>query len=364
MGDNGRMTFTVTLAGDAHSFVAEPGETLLDAARRAGLARAWRCRNGKCGSCRAWLQRGRVHTPAGEPLETDDAAEPVLLCQAQAASDLTLQPRTIRSVADVACRERALELVARKPLSSEVVQLEFRACDEASPLHWLPGQYLELCLPGSLQRPFSIANVDAGDGRMELHVRRVAHSDFNRQLFAELTPGQRVDVIGPLGSFIPRENAERPILFVAGGTGMAPIRAMIQHFLRLESGRPMQLYWGARRAEDLYLADRLQELTERLPLLQFVPAISDDPDAQLPGVFHGLVVDAVLADHTNLAGFDVYVCGPPAMVEAATEAFVAAGLPRTQLFTDNFRYAPEKLAEILDARAGLRVQSVRSACAD
>jgi CDP-4-dehydro-6-deoxyglucose reductase len=160
-------------------------------------------------------------------------------------------------------------------------------------------------------------------------------------------------VEGPLGTFVPREDSERPMLFVAGGTGFAPVKALIEHFLHLGTRRPMWLYWGARTPDELYLRELPQRWTQQAPSLRFTAVISDLERIGDSGLRGGLVHEAVLEDHADLSGFDVYMSGPPALIDAGRRSFVDAGLPEERLFYDSFDYAPDVLALILGARAGI-----------
>ena len=349
------MPYQVTIAGSDRPFSAEPDETLLNSAGHAGLALPWRCMDGSCGSCRARLIDGECILPDGTRLNADGdpgAAHPLLMCQALPRSNLKLELPGIRSVDDVACRVFDLELEEKHLLSPHILRLNFRVLGEES-LRWLPGQYLELLLDNGQRRAFSIANASDGGNRIELHVRHVAEGNFSRWAFESLEEGMRLRAEGPLGTFVPRENSERGLLFIAGGTGIAPIKAMIEHFAALGSQRPMELYWGTRQPGELYLGKQIEAWAEHVPQLRFVAVVSDPDVAIESDVRRGMVLDAVLADHPRLADFDVYVCGPPAMVDAATHAFAATDLPSAQLFFDSYEYAPDLLADILGQRAGI-----------
>lgn len=346
------MPYKVTLTGSSRQFNAEPDETLLNSAGHAGLALPWRCMDGSCGSCRAHLLCGECILPDGTRLKADDNAQSVLMCQTLPRSNLELAPVGIRSVEDVACRAFDLELEEKSSLSPHVIQLKLKVLGD-KPLHWLPGQYLELLLSDGQRRAFSIANASDGGNHIELHVRHVAEGSFSRWVFESFEVGMRLRAEGPLGTFVPRENSERGLLFIAGGTGIAPIKAMIEHFAALGSQRPMQLYWGTRQPGEMYLGELIDAWTQDIPQLAFVLAVSDPDVALEAGVRRGMVLDVVLADHPQLVRFDVYVCGPPVMVDAAIHAFAATDLPKAQLFFDSYEYAPDLLANILGQRAGI-----------
>ncbi|MBS0558063.1 MAG: 2Fe-2S iron-sulfur cluster binding domain-containing protein [Proteobacteria bacterium] len=353
MGDNRRVEFTVTLQGSGKQFAVAEDESVLDAARRAGLALPYSCLSGVCGSCKATLVSGDCHYPHNPPRALNAAEvahRQVLLCQAVPRSDLVVAAREVASVAAMPKRILDLAVLDKRLLAPDVMRLRLAPPHGAS-LNRLPGQYLDVLLPEGKRRAFSIANAPHTGREIELHVRHVAGGDFTRHVFADLEVGATLRVEGPLGTFVPREDSERPLLFVAGGTGFAPVKALIEHFLHLGTRRAMTLYWGARNEAELYLRNLPEIWTTVAPSLRFVPVISEDTTDS--GARRGLVHAAVLEDHPDLSTFDVYMSGPPALIDAGRRAFVAAGLPEDRLFYDSFDYAPDVLAAILRGRAGI-----------
>lgn len=354
MSYNGRVP-TVTLTTSGKRFDASGDETVLEAAQRAGIALPYSCRGGVCGSCKATLVQGHCAYPHNPPvaLSTDARAHgAILLCQAVPVGDIAIRAREIASVEDIPHRRVQTEVVARRELAPEVVGVWLKPVD-GDRLNWLPGQYLDVILEDGKHRPFSIASGPVADGSIELHVRYVPGGGFTSWVYESLKIGDRLVIEAPLGTFVPREDSERPMLFMAGGTGFAPVKAIVEHFIELGTRRPMHVYWGAKQAEDLYLADMAREWERRVPDLRFTPVLSDDAAAEASGVRAGLVHEALLADHGDLSGFDVYMSGPPAMIQLGREAFAAAGLPDDRLYFDSFDLAPDVLAEILRGRAGI-----------
>ncbi len=278
----------------------------------------------------------------------------VLLCQAHPETDLTIAVREVPSVADLPRRMLSVKLVERDLLADDVLRLRFKP-PKGEPLRWLAGQYLDVLLPEGKRRAFSIANAPEDAGLIELHVRRVPGGGFTQQLFEGWPLGSLLRIEGPLGTFVPREDSERPMIFMAGGTGFAPIKAIIEHFLHLGSARPIHLYWGARQPQDLYLPTLPQQWSNRHPAFTYTPVLSDAEPALEGAYCSGAVHEAVLADFPDLAKFDLYMSGPPAMIEAARHRFMAAGLPEDRLYYDSFEYAPDVIAAILAARAGLNL---------
>jgi len=356
-GDNVRV-FTVTLQSTGRRFDVAAGETVLEAAQRAGIALPYSCRAGVCGSCKATLLAGRCEYPRNPPLALDAderAHHAVLLCQAVPASDLLLAAREVASVEDIARRRLDVRVVEKRLLAPDVTGLHLLPADGEPRLRWLPGQYLDVLLDGGRRRPFSIANGPQPDGAIELHVRHVAGGGFTSRVADGLAVGDTLHIEGPLGTFVAREDSERPMVFMAGGTGIAPVKAIVEHFLALGTRRAMDVYWGVRHAADLYLRPQIEQWQRQARQLRFHAVLSDvAPDTAAP-LRAGLVHEAVLADHPDLSGQDVYMSGPPAMIDIARHRFVAAGLPEERLYYDSFDYAPDVLAQIIAKRAGFHL---------
>ncbi len=349
------MPFIVTLKASGRRFAVEDGETVLEAAQRAGLALPYSCRAGLCGSCKATVLEGRCHYPRNPPSAlnaAEQARHAALLCQAVPQSDLLLEVREVASVEDLPRQVLDVRVSAKDRLAPDVVRLLLEPVAGA-PLRWLPGQYVEVLLDDGKRRAFSLARAPHAGEALEVHVRHVAGGGFTSWVFDTLAEGDVLRVEGPFGTFVPREDSERPMILVAGGTGFAPVKAIVEHFMHLGSGRPMHLYWGARSGDDLYLRALPERWATQVPTLDFHPVVSDPEMAVRAGTRAGLVHEAVLEDHPDLGGFDVYMCGPPAMIDAGRRSFVTAGLPEARLYYDSFDYAPEVLARILGARAGI-----------
>lgn len=347
-----RAIHTVTLQASGKRFAIADGETVLEAAQRAGLALPYSCLAGVCGSCKATLISGEFRYARNPPTAlsaVEQARGQMLLCQALACSDLVIAAREVASVADIPRRRLRLRVVEKTRLADDVVHVVLDP--EGGPLRRLPGQYLDVLLADGKRRAFSIANAPHTGAAIDLHVRHVAGGGFTSFVFDELAPGMRLDAEGPLGTFVPREDSERPMIFVAGGTGFAPVKALIEHFLEIGTRRPMGLVWGARAADELYLRELPARWMREAPGFSFLPVISDPERAA--GLPVGLAHEAVLAAHPDLSGFDIYMSGPPALIDAGRHAFVEAGLHEDRLYYDSFDYAPDVLAKILGSRAGI-----------
>jgi CDP-4-dehydro-6-deoxyglucose reductase len=205
-------------------------------------------------------------------------------------------------------------------------------------LQFLAGQYIDILLKDGRRRSFSLANPPHSDAFIELHIRHVPGGQFTDHVFGPMKVRDILRFEGPLGTFFLREDSNKPIIFLAGGTGFAPIKSIIEHSLHQGLTRPMTLYWGARDEAGLYLRALAEQWAREVPGFRFVPVLSE---AQWGGR-QGLVHEAVMADHPDLSGFEVYACGAPAMIEAARRDFVArCVLPADAFFADVFAYAAD-----------------------
>ncbi len=334
------MSFKVKIARSGHEFEVAPDETVLDAAIRQDIGLPYGCRNGFCGACMATLVAGEVSYPEGEPDKLLDAPEDACLpCQAVPLSDLVLDVEEIETPEAIKPKVLPVKVARIDHLADDVLRLWLKLPDEQR-LQFLAGQYLDFILEDGRKRAFSIANAPHDDEFIELHIRHVDGGVFTDWAFTQLKEKTILRIEAPLGSFILDEESDRPMLFVAGGTGFAPIKSQIEHAFHVGIERPMTLYWGVRSKKDLYLPDLPRQWEREHDNFRFVPVLSE-PDADWTGR-SGWVHEAVLADHPNdLPEYDIYMAGPPPMIEAARKAFLERGVPQEQLHYDSFEYAAD-----------------------
>ncbi len=325
------MTFSISVENSPITFPCDTRETVLAAAQRAGYELPYSCRKGVCGTCKCRLASGDVRAYTGDTLtEAEKTAGQVLLCQTRPRSDLVIAPREIKKIDPFARRTLTARVFRIARVSEEVtlVHLRFPA---GIRIHFKAGQNLEVILPDGERRNFSFANPPYESDGVQLHIRHVPGGVFTGYVYEKLARGDMLKVELPFGTFTLQESA-KPILFVAGSTGFAPIKSIIEDALRKHDPRRMTLYWGARTRAGLY-SELPRKWAAHNPKFAYVPVLSDQPE---PGCRSGLVHQAVLADHPSLAGFQAYVCGPPAMTNAAKRDFLAAGLPADDFFVDAF----------------------------
>ena len=336
-----RTEHTVTLAASGKQFHARDDETLLTAALRQGIMLPYSCKNGTCASCKCRLVSGRVEYPFNPPaaLEEADLADGgVLACQAVADGDVQIDAREIEQVADIPVRVFPARVETIEELTPEVRRLRLKL-PRGQRLQFLAGQYMDILLPGGKRRAFSIASAPSEQDFLELHVRHVDGGGFTGHVFTGMQPGEILRLEGPLGMFFVRLGSPRPILMMGGGTGFAPLKAMIEDLLHAGDDRPITLYWGVRTEKDLYAKELIDDFAVRHPDFRFVPVLSE-PESSWTGRT-GFVHEALLADYPELAAFEIYMSGPPAMVHAARKQFLAHGGTEDHLHYDSFDFAPD-----------------------
>lgn len=318
-------------------------EAILGVALAAGLNLPHSCKSGHCSSCRARLVSGTVRYPEGRPpglLAEEEAAGLALLCRARAVSDLVIEARVIRHVTDVEVKTLPCRVETRELLAPDVLRLSLRL-PAVEAFHFHAGQYLDVLLDDGRRRSFSIASPPHDAARLELHVRRAPGGGFTSGLFAHERAGALLRIEGPIGQFVYGD-AETPVIFVAGGTGFAPVKAMLRAALERGAARDIWFYWGARTPVDLYEEPLVRGWAADYPRFHFAGVLSETPPDAPDAAGHacGWVHEAVLAQHPDLSGYEVYAAGPPAMIEAIRAQFPAHGLAADRLHFDSFDYAP------------------------
>jgi CDP-4-dehydro-6-deoxyglucose reductase, E3 len=337
------MSYHVTIQPSGHEFLAAEHESVLDAAlREKGSVLPYGCRNGTCGSCMGTILSGAVVYPDGRPpalSEREEAEGKALLCQARPRSDLVIEAREVKSGQDLPVKILPCRVERRELLAPDVMRLYLKP-PSAERLQFLAGQYVDILLADGRRRGFSLANAPHADEALELHVRHVPGGFFTDYVFNKMKDKALLRFQGPLGTFFLREESSRPIILMGGGTGFAPLKGMLEHAFHIGLDRPLHLYWGARAKVDLYLHELPRQWEKARPNFRYTPVLSEPrPEDDWTGRT-GWVHEAVAADYPDLSGYEVYMSGPPEMIDAAKPAFAARGLPEDQLFYDSFDYAP------------------------
>ena len=326
--------FQVVVRPGSIRLAVRQGETLLEAGLREGIALAYECRNGGCGACRFTIVQGSVDHGAYQPGALPDAMRArgeALLCCATPLSDLEVE---LGSPAPAAIREYKGRVDSIERLSGEVMRLMVSLPDGRR-IGFTAGQYINIVLDDGQRRAFSFANPPHDNARIELHVRLIPGGRFTTHVFSGMKAGDSLVFEGPIGAFSLHES-ERPILFVTGATGFAPIKSIVEDAFQRGIRRPMCLYWGVRRPGDLYMLELAESWQRQHPNFKVVPVLSHpEPEDGWSGRT-GMVHAAMLEDFPDLKGYEVYVCGSMKMVETAIPAFLTQGLAEDVCFSDAF----------------------------
>lgn len=341
------MAFQVTIQSSGHQFSVESGETILDAALREGIGLPYGCRNGACGSCVASLISGAVRYPGGKP-DAYTTADETVICQAHPNSDLVIQVREVEAQRDITVKMLPCRAEHLQRLSHDVMLVQLKL-PQTERLQFLAGQYIEFLLKDGRRRAFSIANPPHHDDYLELHIRHVPGGSFTGHVFDQMKDRALLRIEGPFGAFYLREDSPRPVLLIGGGTGMAPLKSILEHAFHIGFDRPVHLFWGVRARRDLYLGDLPREWEQRYPNFSYTAVLSEPADGDRWHGATGQVTEAVIERYPELGSFDIYMSGPPAMIEAATPAFAAHGAQPDHMFSDAFEFARDVLDKLNNA---------------
>jgi NAD(P)H-flavin reductase/ferredoxin len=342
--------FAISVHPDERILVARRGETILEAGLREGLPMPYECRNGGCGKCKGIVLAGAVVMEAYQESALDAAeraAGKVLFCCAEPIGDLEIVYEPLVGARPAPVHRYRARITELTQLAPDVIKAMLEV-DEGGKLRWHAGQYINVILDDGAKRSFSFATRPTEGRNIELHVRRVPGGRFSTWLFHVAKVGAFIDFEGPLGSFHLREDGAKPLIFVAGSTGFAPVKSMLEYAFERGIAREMVLYWGVRHREDLYAADLCEAWAREHANFRFVPVLSEPQAGDGWTGRTGLVHQAILSDYASLAGYQVYACGSVEMVEAVAPALGARGLSPDDCFSDAFHLAPRMRGEALE----------------
>ena len=341
--------FQITVQPSGRVFQADVGEAILQAAIRQGIGLPYGCKDGACGSCKCKKLSGTVlhgHHQRKALSPDEEAAGFILTCCGVAQTDVVLEARQVTDESSFPVRKMParVQSIERKTADVMVLRLQLPANDL---MRYHAGQYIEFILAGGLRRSYSMANAGPGatpsggaapaNPGIELHIRHTPGGKFTDHVFGAMKEREIMRIEGPFGSFYLREDSVKPIVFLASGTGFAPIKAVLEHMHAIGNQRAAVLYWGGRRPADLYLDDWVRAQLALMPNLSYVPVVSDAQAQDQWQGRDGFVHRAVLQDFPDLSGHQVYACGAPIVIDSARADFSAhAGLPSDEFFSDAF----------------------------
>jgi CDP-4-dehydro-6-deoxyglucose reductase, E3 len=337
--------FQISVQPSGRTFGVEAGEAILAAAIRQGVGMPYGCKDGACGSCKCRKLEGTVvhGTHQSKALSAGEEANGLILtCRAVPQTDVVLESRQVTDESAFPVRKMPARVNALAKVSHDVmvVKLQLPANDT---LRYHAGQYIEFILRDGARRSYSMANAPNNGPAVELHIRHMPGGKFTEHVFTAMKEKEILRVEGPFGSFFLREDSDKPMILLASGTGFAPIKALIEHMQFKGIERPATLYWGGRRPADLYMDAWVRERLADMPNLRYVPVISNAlPEDNWTGRT-GFVHKAVIEDHPQLAGHQVYACGAPIVVDSARAEYSAqCGLPPEDFFADAFTTEADK----------------------
>lgn len=338
------MSHTITVLPSNDTFSINTDETILDAALRHNLILPYGCKDGACGSCKSIIVSGDVnHFEDSNAITAEEKERGIaLLCHTTVNSDVSIEARVISAGAHPIKKLPTRIISMTKPAGDiMLVNLQLPANDA---FEYRGGQYIDFILRDGTRRSYSMACAPRLDDKiLELHIRHMPGGVFTDQLFSSMKERDILRIEGPLGTFSLNTNSALPCIFLASGTGFAPIKAIIEEMQNNSIKRPIYFYWGVRRPQDLYLNDLAEQWAREIPDFKYIPVISDAlPEDNWQGRT-GLVHEAVLADFKKLFAYEVYACGAPVMVQAAHNAFTAErDLPESAFYSDAFLSAKDK----------------------
>lgn len=320
------MTSIIKIKPSNIEFGVVENATVLESAIRAGIVLEHSCKNGSCGLCESKLIEGKVIDEQGNVFS---AGQKFLTCQCKSTcAELIIEADYYPELAFLS-RKTVPCKVTSADIDNEFLILKFRL-PPAAVFDYLPGQYINLSYQG-ITRSYSIANFQSKDG-IELHIRLIPDGAMSKLLYGGVKLDSLMRIDGPIGTFFIRDD-DRPIIFLAGGTGFAPVKSMVESLINSNSEREINIYWGMNKHQDFY--SKLPfEWESKHENITFIPVVSGS-DLGWSGRT-GFVHQAVLQDFNNLSNYCVYACGSPQMIAAAKEDFVKVGLSEKQFFSDAF----------------------------
>ncbi|MDZ7662114.1 2Fe-2S iron-sulfur cluster-binding protein [Thiohalophilus sp.] len=332
----------ICIEPSGRTFEAASGETVLEAALRAGMNVPYNCNNGSCGQCAARLLSGEIgkHLPHDYAFRQHEKDQGLfLMCSATPGSDMVIESRTIGSAEDVPHQEIDAKVYKVDDVAGNVRVLQLRT-PRSQTLRFLAGQYVTLHIDGLAPRSKSVASCPCNGMYLQFHVRYSQDDPFARYIFNNITPRSSMRIAGPHGDFTLDESSRRPMIFIANDTGIAPMKSLIEHCIALESSQPMHLYWLVKNSNEYYLANYVRSLEDALDNFAYTPIFQDELSSEPLGFDEtvGELAEQIITDYPDLEEYDVYMNGPADRYAALTGRLIRHRLPQNRLFIDSLRH--------------------------
>ena len=342
------MSFQITVEPSGRTFQADGEETLLLAGIRQGIGLPYGCKDGACGSCKCKVVTGEFEMGEhqAKALSAEEQAQGLILtCRSKALSDMVLESKQVVEEGAFPVKKMPVRIFSLEKKAEDVmlVRLQVPAGDL---IKYKAGQYVDFLLRDGSRRSYSMANaphtVTADTPHIELYIRHMVGGVFTDHVFGAMKEKEIQRIEGPQGTFFLRES-DKPLIFLASGTGFAPIKALIEEMKFKGDARSVSFYWGGRRPADLYMHDWITEQIKEMPQLSYIPVVSDAQPSDTWSGRTGFVHNAVVEDFKDLSGYQVYACGAPIVVDSAREAYAKLGLPADEFYADSFTSALDKI---------------------
>lgn len=337
--------YTVHIKPSGYNLIVKAGETVLYAALRQGYQFPHECVAGDCGTCRGQLLEGHVeYDEEYLPGLNDDEREAgyALFCSAKPISDLVIHVDGVIGPAQLPTKKLTYDVASCEKIGKYIYKVILQPPAEGI-IEYCAGQYVEILQRDASPLPYSITNAPlSDDNHLELHIRHLPDHQETGELIKHIQIEQKIRLQGPFGSCILKQEPPYPIIFLAGGTGFAPHKALIEQALAEGIEQTIYLYWGARTLSDLYFHEQALRWAKHMPNFHYIPVLSEPTQNDHWAGRTGLVHEAVLEDHANLSHFHVYASGPYEMVYAALHVFQNLGLKRAFFYSDMLDYSTEK----------------------
>jgi CDP-4-dehydro-6-deoxyglucose reductase len=333
------MTAQVTLLPSGAEFFVEGGDTILEAALRAGIPLAYGCSSGTCGTCKARVISGEVRQarPHEYRLSAAQLAEGhALMCSCTAVSDVVIEADVAQRPSDIPAQTIKAEIKGVDFPTDEVAIVHVQT-PLSGRLRFIAGQRARLSFGQTLAAELPVASCPCEDRRLEFHVRRLPGNPFADHVFQRMRPGEAVTVEGPFGEFVLNAESTRPMLLIAFCTGFAPIKSLMEHAMALDNAASIHLIWVATREGALYLPNLARAWADALDNFDYTPIIAGgdlDATASRQENVVGKILDGALQRFPNLAAMDAYIAGPGLAVGAARKLLLARGMPDGQIVAD------------------------------
>ncbi|MDD5241632.1 MAG: 2Fe-2S iron-sulfur cluster-binding protein [Sulfuricella sp.] len=330
------MAAHVKIQPSGHEFFVEGADTLLEAALRAGLALNYACSNGNCGQCKARVVSGQIMKVRPHDYvihEAEKAAGYALMCSNTAVTDVVIEAAEAQSTSDIPLQHITAHVKSIEPLGGQMLLLHLQT-PRNNRLRFLAGQNATLQVGHSISAEFPVASCPCDDRNLQFHIRNAPGNRFADYVATRLQNGEAVAVEGPKGEFVLNEDSSRPLIFIAFGSGFAPVKSLIEHATALDTAESVHLYWVTSHEADLYFPNWPRAMADALDNFRYTPLVAGADLETAAGRQKHLINDLLqqVADkYPVLGNFDVYVAGSESLLDAAKEWLLAHGLPGTQL---------------------------------